>query len=81
MHSDNTTDTQMLSLLLRALITLSERGDRVSRVLSGWKPGLEALAKAVAWPGLAVRTGGQCSGHPPWLAGPGEGSKHGLLTK
>lgn len=50
-YSDNNTDTQMLSLVLRALITLSERDDRVSRVVSGadrQKLGFEALGLACA---------------------------------
>lgn len=51
-YSDSNRDTQMLSLVLRAPITMSERDDRVSRMVSGadrWKLSFEA--RDLAWAG------------------------------
>ncbi|XP_048145879.1 uncharacterized protein LOC125318955 [Corvus hawaiiensis] len=52
---------EMVSLVLRALVTLSERAKTVSRLLSGadmWHLDSEASGKVVAWPGLRVRCWG-----------------------
>lgn len=43
LYSANSTDREITSLLLRALITLSNREDRVSRVLSGAHTGKPAF--------------------------------------
>ena len=74
------------SLLLRGLITLSERPDMVSRGRQGepcWQPGAAAVGKGLAWPRLGVRRWGAGSKHPPchggawWL--PGQLCRHGGL--
>ena len=74
---------EMVSLVLRALLTLSERAKTVSRLLSGadmWHLDSEASGKVVAWPGLRVRCWSDCSKHPAchgmaWRL-PGELTRH-----
>lgn len=74
---------EMVSLVLTALLTLSERAETVSRLLSGadmWHLDSEASGKVVACPGLRVRFWGDCSKRPAchgmaWRL-PGELTRH-----